>query len=162
MKKKCTSNKCRKNFVVKENTSCCPYCGKKYPRLHGALLAKGDCNKDMSADFLDKEIKSLRRLLTGMPYMEVPKGVYLVNYDISNKIKIIRAVRKWTGLGLKETKELVESAPVLIETNNITFNHLNSSLNELTGEWITQMGNPLDCFTRELDETGCLYKIIYS
>ena len=162
MKKKCTNNKCRKNFVVKENTSCCPYCGKKYPRLHGALLAKGDCNKDMSADFWDKEIKSLRRLLAGMPYMEVPKGVYLVNYDISNKIKIIRAVRKWTGLGLKETKELVESAPVLIETSNITFNHLNSSLNELTGEWITQMGNPLDCFTRELDEKGCLYKIIYS
>lgn len=162
MKKKCTNNKCRKNFVVKENTSCCPYCGKKYPRLHGALLAKGDCNKDMSADFLDKEIKSLRRLLTGMPYMEVPKGVYLVNYDISNKIKVIRAVRKWTGLGLKETKELVESAPVLIETSNITFNHLNSSLNELKGEWITPTGNPLDCFTRELAETGCLYKIIYS
>lgn len=60
--------------------------------------------------------------------------MYLVNYDVSNKIKIIRAVRKWTGLGLKETKELVESAPVLIETRNITFNHLNSSLNELTGE----------------------------
>ena len=87
---------------------------------------------------------------------------YEIDYESFNKIKIIKTVRKWTGLGLKETKELVESAPVLIETRNITFNHLNSSLNELTGEWITQTGNPLVCFTRELNETDCLYKIIYS
>ena len=69
MKKRCTNNKCRKNFVVKENSSYCLYCNRKYPRLQGSLLTKGDCNKDISANFWNKEIKSLRRLLTGMPYM---------------------------------------------------------------------------------------------
>lgn len=162
MRKRCTNNKCRKYFVVKENTSCCPYCGKKYPRLQGALSNKGDCNTDLHDEFWDKEISTLRMFLAGMPSMKVTKGVYLIDYESFNKIKIIKTVRKWTGLGLKETKELVESVPVLIESSSITFNHLNSSLNELAGEWIAPAGNSLECFTKELDETGCLYKIIYA
>ena len=33
------------------------------------------------------------------------------------KIRVIKLVREGTGLGLRETKELVESAPVLIRTS---------------------------------------------
>lgn len=40
--------------------------------------------------------------------------VILVGWG-SKKIKVIKLVRELTGLGLKETKELVESAPVLLK-----------------------------------------------
>lgn len=39
----------------------------------------------------------------------------LVGYDEKAKIKVIKEVRAITGLGLKETKELVESAPKVIQ-----------------------------------------------
>ena len=35
----------------------------------------------------------------------------------SKKIAVIKAVREFSGLGLKESKELVESAPLLIATD---------------------------------------------
>ncbi|CAL4318066.1 50S ribosomal protein L7/L12 [Buchnera aphidicola (Eriosoma grossulariae)] len=35
----------------------------------------------------------------------------------SNKVSIIKAVRSATGLGLKESKDLVESAPTIIKEN---------------------------------------------
>lgn len=34
-----------------------------------------------------------------------------------NKVSVIKAVRSATGLGLKEAKDLVESAPILIKEN---------------------------------------------
>jgi large subunit ribosomal protein L7/L12 len=41
--------------------------------------------------------------------------VRLVGFDAKNKIKVIKEVRAITGLGLKEAKELVESAPTVIQ-----------------------------------------------
>ncbi|HXK00549.1 MAG TPA: 50S ribosomal protein L7/L12 [Buchnera sp. (in: enterobacteria)] len=43
-------------------------------------------------------------------------NVFLKNIG-SNKISVIKAVRSATGLGLKEAKDLVESAPILIKEN---------------------------------------------
>jgi len=38
----------------------------------------------------------------------------LSSYDASSKIKVIKEIRGLLGLGLKEAKELVESAPTWI------------------------------------------------
>jgi large subunit ribosomal protein L7/L12 len=43
--------------------------------------------------------------------------VKLLGFDAKNKIKVIKEVRAITGLGLKEAKELVEGAPVVIQKN---------------------------------------------
>ena len=41
--------------------------------------------------------------------------IKLTGYDPKSKIKIIKEVRAATGLGLKEAKDLVESAPVVVK-----------------------------------------------
>jgi len=41
--------------------------------------------------------------------------VILEEFDASKKIAVLKAVRSLTGLGLKEAKELVESAPKVIK-----------------------------------------------
>lgn len=46
----------------------------------------------------------------------------LVGYDEKSKIKVIKEVRSLTGLGLKEAKELVESAPKIIQKSLKTEN----------------------------------------
>lgn len=42
--------------------------------------------------------------------------IKLTAVDAKAKIKIIKEIRQITGLGLKEAKELVEKAPVVIKT----------------------------------------------
>mmetsp|Transcript_17469 Transcript_17469/g.29278 ORF Transcript_17469/g.29278 Transcript_17469/m.29278 type:complete len:118 (-) Transcript_17469:110-463(-) len=41
--------------------------------------------------------------------------IKLVEVDAKSKIKIIKEVRAITGLGLKEAKEMVENAPVVVK-----------------------------------------------
>ena len=41
--------------------------------------------------------------------------VKLVGFDASAKIKVIKEIRSMAGLGLKEAKDLVESAPTIIQ-----------------------------------------------
>lgn len=43
------------------------------------------------------------------------KDIKLMGYDAKAKIKVIKEVRAIAGLGLKEAKELVESAPKIIQ-----------------------------------------------
>lgn len=43
--------------------------------------------------------------------------VKLEKFDAGSKIKLIKEVRAFTGLGLKEAKELVESAPTDIKAD---------------------------------------------
>ena len=42
--------------------------------------------------------------------------VVLASFDAAAKIKVIKAVREITGLGLKEAKDLVEAAPKAVKT----------------------------------------------
>lgn len=61
-------------------------------------------------------------LIWGKPQSDGNKivgyDVWLINYG-SSKLKVIQVVRSITGLGLKEAKELVESAPVsIIQTDS--------------------------------------------
>lgn len=42
--------------------------------------------------------------------------VKLEKFDAGSKIKIIKEVRTFTDLGLKEAKELVEKAPVVLKS----------------------------------------------
>lgn len=46
--------------------------------------------------------------------------VTLVSFDSSSKIKVIKEIRELTELGLKEAKELTESAPVVIAEKKTT------------------------------------------
>ena len=46
----------------------------------------------------------------------------LVGFDAKSKIKVIKEVRSLTGLGLKEAKEMVESAPKVIQKDLKTEN----------------------------------------
>ena len=46
--------------------------------------------------------------------------VKLVGFDASAKIKVIKEIRSMLGLGLKEAKELVESAPAIIQKSTST------------------------------------------
>lgn len=39
----------------------------------------------------------------------------LAGFDTKSKIKVIKEIRAITGLGLKEAKELVESAPKVVQ-----------------------------------------------
>lgn len=41
--------------------------------------------------------------------------IKLEKFDAGSKIKLIKEVRAYTGLGLKEAKELVESSPAEIK-----------------------------------------------
>ena len=43
--------------------------------------------------------------------------IKLEKFDASSKIKLIKEVRAYTGLGLKEAKELVEGAPAEIKAD---------------------------------------------
>jgi large subunit ribosomal protein L7/L12 len=43
------------------------------------------------------------------------KKHYVVLEEVGNKIYVIKVVREWTGLGLKEAKDLVEDAPCIIK-----------------------------------------------
>jgi large subunit ribosomal protein L7/L12 len=42
-------------------------------------------------------------------------NVKLESYDAAGKVKVIKAVRELTGLGLKEAKELVDGAPQILK-----------------------------------------------
>ena len=44
-----------------------------------------------------------------------PVDLKLVAFDAKSKIKVIKEVRAIAGLGLKEAKELVESAPKVVQ-----------------------------------------------
>lgn len=44
-------------------------------------------------------------------------SIRLDGFDAANKIKVIKEVRTATGLGLKESKELVEGAPKMLKNN---------------------------------------------
>ena len=50
-----------------------------------------------------------------------------------NKVKIIKVVRDYTGLGLKEAKELVDSAPSIIK-EGITKAEAEDQIEKLTAE----------------------------
>ena len=50
-----------------------------------------------------------------------------------NKVKVIKVVRDYTGLGLKEAKELVDSAPSIIK-NGITKAEADDLAEKLTAE----------------------------
>ncbi len=52
---------------------------------------------------------------------EEEKGVYTVSIESegANKIQVIKAVREVTSLGLKEAKELVESAPDAVVAEDV-------------------------------------------
>jgi large subunit ribosomal protein L7/L12 len=50
-----------------------------------------------------------------VPEERLLKDVKLVGFDGKAKIKVIKEVRAIAGLGLKEAKELVESAPKIIQ-----------------------------------------------
>ena len=50
-----------------------------------------------------------------------------------NKVKIIKVVRDYTGLGLKEAKELVDSAPSIIK-EGITKAEADDLIEKLTAE----------------------------
>ena len=52
--------------------------------------------------------------IEGDPIVTEPKGLTLVSHG-EKKINVIKEVRAATGLGLKEAKEMVESAPCPIE-----------------------------------------------
>ena len=41
-------------------------------------------------------------------------GIKLEGYDAGAKVKVIKEVRAFTNLGLKEAKELVEKAPTVV------------------------------------------------
>jgi len=41
----------------------------------------------------------------------------LTRVDAKSKIKVIKEIRAITGLGLKEAKEMVEGAPLIVKTN---------------------------------------------
>jgi len=43
--------------------------------------------------------------------------IKLEKFDSASKIKLIKEVRAYTGLGLKEAKDLVESAPCEVKVN---------------------------------------------
>ena len=59
-----------------------------------------------------------------------------MSYDAKAKIKIIKEVRGLTSLGLKEAKEMVESAPVVIKQamSKDDAEALVATLKELGGE----------------------------
>lgn len=50
-----------------------------------------------------------------VPAEKLLKDVKLVGFDAKAKIKVIKEVRAIAGLGLKEAKEMVESAPKVIQ-----------------------------------------------
>ena len=43
--------------------------------------------------------------------------VVLGGFEATRKIPVIKVVREWTGLGLKEAKDLVEGAPQTVKDN---------------------------------------------
>lgn len=84
---------CGKTLV--EEALFCPHCGAKLnnEEMIKNQIDESDINNEMMTDKLDV-------LLTDIG---------------NNKVKVIKVVREWTGLGLKEAKELVEKAPVLMK-----------------------------------------------
>ena len=54
----------------------------------------------------------------------------LEKYDAATKIKIIKEVRTFTDLGLKEAKDLVEKVPMVLK-NGLTKEEANPSLAKL-------------------------------
>ena len=73
---------------------------------------------------------------TGGPAEEVEEKT---EFDVElseigpNKVKIIKVVRDYTGLGLKEAKELVDSAPSIIK-EGITKAEADDLIEKLTAE----------------------------
>lgn len=145
MQKKCTNSKCRKTFIADNAGKRCPFCGKLYPRL--ALNANNTSqNKTNALRKITKASKNKSRSL----YIK----------DIGErKVDMIKAVRKWTGKGLKESKELVESAPVCIVESDISFCVPGSSIEN--GEFTVSEGDLIEIMAKELLEAGCHCAIIY-
>jgi ribosomal protein L7/L12 len=75
---------------------------------------------DVADDLRRGLLEGLDAYLDGRAEIEARTGarsgfdLILESYDAARKIPTIKAVRDATGLGLKEAKELVESAPVEI------------------------------------------------
>lgn len=167
MRKRCTNNKCRRIFSVKVETVCCPFCGKLYPRLHTNHYEDFTIEKHNLPGFIgsisnisSECLEMLKAFAAESNRKREPRGIFVSEFTKINKINLIRIVRKWTGRGLKESKDLVESAPFLINAKEISFNYLNSSMDDLNGKWSIPAKSPIEGFTAELDEIGCLYRII--
>ena len=90
MKKKCTNNKCRKVFVVKNQNVSCPYCGKKYPRLG-----------------------------TSSPQNHKGVHIFGIECE-NNMIGLLLLIRKWTGKELSEIRELMDSESIFIKAKEIS------------------------------------------
>lgn len=168
MKKRCTNNNCRKTFVVKEDTTSCPYCFKWYPRLHNRTAEDVSWDKAMNSFLKNNYNGDTRSSVLSLMSKHIeflgsePTGVYIIDYSF-NKVGVIKAVRRWTGRGLKESKELVDSAPVLIDSDEIVENYSRNVLREdLLNIYKLTEGDPIANFTKELDEAGCYYKLIYT
>lgn len=82
MKKTCTNSACRKSFVVSASSTACPWCGKEYPRLVSIAAAPN-------------------------AFSRLKNRLVLYNYG-KGKILTIKAVKALTGLGLADSKSLVE------------------------------------------------------
>jgi ribosomal protein L7/L12 len=85
-----------------------------------ALLAGGGAAASAQLRSMDRRLQRVeRRLDLIMTYLGIaaaaPFGVVLEAIG-PNKINVIKVVRAATSLGLKEAKDLVESAPVEIKT----------------------------------------------
>ena len=86
-------NKCGNQ--IEEGASFCTQCGAKVvynEEVMDAQIHTSDVGDEQMSDKLD---------------------VVLMDVGV-NKVSVIRTVREWTGLGLKEAKELVEKVPVLL------------------------------------------------
>lgn len=64
------------------------------------------------------------------------------------KIEVIKVVRSLTGLGLKEAKDLVESAPNAVIREGVSKTDADKALTDLTGGW--RGHPPVRCY-----EPGC-------
>jgi len=73
--------------------------------------------------------------------LETPTDVVLTGFT-GNKLDVIKAVQSITGLGLKEAKELVESAPVVISGSGLNSDEIQRLLEVAGGEVRLESGKP--------------------
>lgn len=72
---------------------------------------------DFECEELQMWLKAYHHKLVGIEVLQPPisssSTLRLLDYPAEQKIPVIKAIRHWTGLGLKEAKEFVEkSAPI--------------------------------------------------
>ncbi|VFP81323.1 50S ribosomal protein L7/L12 [Buchnera aphidicola] len=101
---------------------------KEIMQLISAIEKKFDISSNIPLDVKQDSLKSKKE-------EKVLFNVKLVSIG-SNKVSIIKIIRSTTGLGLKESKDLVESAPTLIK-ENITKENAESLKKTLTDSGAT-------------------------